>query len=86
MTKFQLYSSTSGWNARHAAIKTHLGIPTAGTTEYADRVQIDNPSSADYEKSPFPVMDSGRWKCDDQFDPDDLVDYDSSWYLPSPPE
>ena len=85
--KFQLYSSTSGWNTRHTAIKTHLGIPVGGTTKYADRVQIDNEEHEDHGKYPFPVMMDGTWKCDDQFDPDDLVEHDSSWHLPpSPPE
>jgi len=84
--KFQLYSSTSGWNTRHSAIKTHLGIPTGGTTEYSERRAIDNEEHDDHGKHPFTVMMDGTWKCDDQFNAGDLVDYDSSWYLPSPPE
>jgi len=80
--KFQLYSSTSGWNSRHSAIKTHLGIPTSGiTAEYAMRNQIDNESHADHGKYPFPVCTSGTWKCDDQFNANDLVNNDSTWYV-----
>lgn len=86
MTKFQLFSTVSGWNTRHASIKTYLGIPTGLTTEYAVIEQINNPSHADFGKYPFPVLMAGTWKCDDQFNPADLVNYDSTWYLPTPPE
>ena len=82
--KFQLYSSTSGWNARHTAIKAHLGIPTTGTTEYAERVRIDNEEHEDHGKYPFPVCTSGRWKCDDQFNANDLVNKDSDWFVREP--
>ena len=81
--KFQLYSSTSGWNNRHAAIKTHLGIPTGGTTEYAERVQINNAEHEDHGKYPFPVMMDGTWKCDDQFNANDLVNNNTDWFVPN---
>lgn len=80
--KFKLYSSGSGWNNQHAAIKTHLGIPTGGTTEYAERLQIDNAEHPDHGKYVFTVKTTGRWKCDDQFNSSDLVDYDPDWYAP----
>ena len=79
--KFQLYSSTSGWDARHASIKTHLGIPSGETREYADRVRIDNEAHQDHGKYPFPVMMDGTWKCDDQFNANNLVNNDSSWFV-----
>ena len=82
--KFRLYSTTSGWNSRHASIKTYLGIPAGTTTEYADRTQINNTENADYGKYLFPVKTTGRWKCDDQFPAADLVDYDSTWYVTDP--
>ena len=81
--KFQLYSSTSGWNNRHAAINTHLGIPTGGTTEYAERVQINNAEHEDHGKYPFPVMMDGTWKCDDQFNANDLVNNNTDWFVPN---
>jgi hypothetical protein len=83
--KFKLYASTSGWDSRHASIKEYLGIPTGSTTEYAVRSVINNPDNADFGKYPFIVVDSGRWKCDDQFNAKDLVDYDPTWELPSLP-
>ena len=82
MDSDQLYSSASGWNSRHAAIKTHLGIPTGGTTEYAERVQINNAEHEDHGKYPFPVCMDGRWKCDDQFNANDLVNNDADWFVP----
>lgn len=82
--KFRLYSTTSGWNSRHASIKEYLGIPVGTTTGYATCNQINNPESADYGKYAFPVKTTGRWKCDDQFPASDLVDYDPTWYPPTP--
>ena len=82
--KFKIYSSKSGWDGRNASIKAYLGIPVGITTGYAIRRQINNPDHVDYEKYPFPVETSGRWKCDDQFNASDLVDYDPTWYVSTP--
>ena len=80
--KYRLYSSSSGWSNQNASLETHLDIPDGkGTLRYADESQVDNPENADYEKYILPVCTEGRWKCDDQFDPSELVDYDSSWFL-----
>lgn len=83
--KFRLYATTSGWDSRHTSIKEYLGIPTGSTTEYAIRSAVDNPDNSDFGKYLFPVCTAGRWKCDDQFNAGDLVDYDPTWELPSPP-
>ena len=79
--KFKLYSSISEWNSRHAEIKTHLGLPTPETSEYAKISQINNESHPDFGKYIFPVMTNGRWGCDDQFDPSELVDHDDNWII-----
>ena len=80
--KYRLYSSSSGWSNQNASLETYLNIPDEeGTLRYADESQVDNPENADYEKYILPVCTEGRWKCDDQFDPSELVDYDSSWFL-----
>jgi len=81
MIKVRLYSTTNEWDQRHTAIKSHLNIPDgAGTTEYTDRVQVNNDSHADHGKYVFIVKTTGRWKCDDQFNPDELVNHDTNWF------
>ena len=83
--KFRLYSSRSGWTSRNASLESHLGIPNGeGTLRYADMLQVENPENADYEKYIMPACTEGTWKCDDQFNPSDLVDYDPTWELPIP--
>tara|TARA_B100001094_G_C18049251_1_gene729144 strand:- start:342 stop:602 length:261 start_codon:yes stop_codon:yes gene_type:complete len=81
--KFRLYSSQSGWTSRNSSLESHLGIPNGkGTLRYASIRQVDNPENANYEKYIMPVCTEGTWKCDDQFNPSDLVDYDPTWELP----
>lgn len=82
MKKYKLYSSQSGWNGRNDSLESHLGIPNgAGTTCYAVIAQVANPDNSDYEKYIMPVVMSGGWKCDDQFNASDLVNYDTDWFL-----
>ena len=84
--KYRLYSTRSGWTSRNASLESHLGIPDGkGTLRYAEITQVTNPDNADYEKYIMPVCMVGTWKCDDQFNASDLVDYDPDWYLPVPP-
>jgi hypothetical protein len=83
--KFRLYSSQSDWTSRNSSLESHLGIPNGnGTFRYASVWQVENPENADYEKYIIPVCTEGTWKCDDQFNPSDLVDYDPTWELPTP--
>ena len=79
--KARLYSTIGEWDECHSIIKLHLGIPNGeGTTEYTERIQVDNGSHADHGKYVFIVKTSGGWKCDDQFDVNDLVNFDSDWF------
>jgi len=80
--KVRLYSSTSGWNNRHASVKTFLGIPTSDgkTTEYAERVQVSNEDHVDHGKYVFPVKTEGTWKCDQLFS-SGLVNWDDNWFV-----
>ena len=82
--KFRLYASPVGWNSRHSSIKTYLEIPVPSgiTDEYATLKQVDNEENSDFGKYVFPVQTLGRWKCDDQFNASDLVDYDPDWFTP----
>jgi len=83
--KYRLYSSRSGWTSRNASLETHLGIPIPPwTLRYAEISQVTNPDNANYEKYIMPVCTEGAWKCDDQFNQSDLVDYDPTWYPPMP--
>lgn len=84
--KYRLYSTRSGWTSRNASLESHLGIPDGkGTLRYAEITEVNNPENEDYEKYIMPVCTEGTWKCDDQFNPSDLVDYDPTWFLPPPP-
>ena len=51
---------------------------------YAGIAQVSNSESSDYEKFIMPVCTTGKWKCDDQFSPSALVNYDPEWYPPDP--
>ena len=84
--KFRLYSSRSDWTSRNTSLESHLGIPDgAGTERYAVITEVTNPDNSDYEKYIMPVVTSGTWECDDQFNASDLVNYDPTWALPRPP-
>ena len=84
--KYRLYSSRSGWTSRNNSLEAHFGIPNRhGTLSYADVSQVTNPENSDYEKYIMPVCTESTWKCDDQFNPSDLVGYDPTWNLPPDP-
>ena len=79
-TKYKLYNTPEEFDAKEAEMKTLLSIPdNAGTTNYAERVMIDNSDHADYGLFPFPVVTEGKWKCDQHFSASELVDHDASW-------
>ena len=82
-TKYKLYNTPEEFDAKEAEMKTLLAIPdNAGTSKYAESVMIDNPDHADYGMFVFPVVSEGKWKCDQHFSSDELVDHDSSWVKP----
>lgn len=81
--KFRLYSSRSGWVSRNSSLESYLGIPDGnGTDRYSEISEVTNPENSDYEKFIMPVETDGRWKCDDQFNPSDLVNFNPDWYPP----
>ena len=86
MKKYRLYDTPSEWASRNASLEIHLGIPNGkGTLRYAEISQVGNPENDDYEKYIMPVCMDGTWKCDDQFDASNLVDFDPTWNLPPLP-
>ena len=82
--KYKLLNTPEEFDAKEAEMKTLLHIPDGkGTVGYADSQMIDNPDHADYGMFIFPVVTSGKWKCDNQFQASELVDFDSSWIKPA---
>jgi hypothetical protein len=82
-TKYKLYNTPEEFDAKEAELKSLLSIPdNAGTVAYAESAMIDNPDHADYGMFIFPVITEGKWKCDQHFSADEIVDYDSSWAKP----
>ena len=85
--KYRLYANASEWNTKNSALETALGIPDGrGTIRYAEITEVENSENEDYGKSIMPVLTAGTWKCDDQFEPSELVDFDPDWNPLSPPE
>ena len=78
--KYKLFSSQTDWDNTHNSIKSFLGLPTATTDQYAVISEVDNSEHSDFGKYIFPVKTTGVWKCDDQFNSEDLVDYQDSWF------
>ena len=82
-TKYKLLNTPEEFDAKEAEMKVLLAIPdNAGTSKYAESQMIDNPDHADYGMFIFPVVTEGKWKCDQHFSSDELVDHDSSWAKP----
>jgi hypothetical protein len=82
-TKYKLLNTPEEFDAKEAEMKVLLAIPdNAGTSKYAESAMIDNPDHADYGMFIFPVVSEGKWKCDQHFSSDELVDHDSSWAKP----
>ena len=77
--KFRLYDTSAEWVNVNKSLEEHLDIPSGNTVRYAEISQVTNPSNLEYEKYIMPVCTSGTWKCDDQFNPSELVDYDPTW-------
>lgn len=84
MKKYRLYEEESAFTSKNAALESYLGIPREGTLHYASISRVENPASLDYGKYIMPVCMDAQWKCDDQFDPSKLVDYDPTWNVPLP--
>ena len=84
--KCQLFASKGTWTTKHNALQAHLGLPTSGTARYAVAEQVTNEAHEDHGKWIMPVVERGRWKCDDQFNANELVDYDPSWFVSPPGE
>lgn len=56
--KYSVHSTQAEAEAEITRIEAYLGIPTAGTTKYADAEEVNG-------QWRFRVKESGPWKCDD---------------------
>ena len=86
--KYMLYDTPSEWNEKEESLIDYLDVRSTLTPAYATLSIVENTDSSDFGKFIMPVCMDGRWKCDDQFDASDLVDWQDDWNipLPSPPE
>jgi hypothetical protein len=79
--KYKLYATENGWDAKHEALMTFLGIPDGTTVRYAEKETVQNPASDDYGKFIMPVIYGGKWSCGDQFS-SGVVDWQDDWNIP----
>jgi len=80
--KAKIFNTSAAAAASIAEVEEALGIPQPGTDKYGDVREINNPASDYDDKFTFPVLTRGTWKCDQLFDPSDLVDWDDDWFVP----
>ena len=80
--KAKIFDTTAAAATSIATVETALGIPQPGTDKYADAMEIVNPESSYEGKFTFPILTHGTWKCDQLFDPAELVDFDpdGNWF------
>ena len=82
--KYKLYDTPSEWNEKQESLVEHLDVQSTLTPCYAVMALVENTDSADFGKFIMPVCMDGRWKCDDQFNASDLVDWQPDWNIPLP--
>jgi hypothetical protein len=85
-TRAILCDNQAEWDVVDATAREALSIPNAGATQYATPSEVINPDHADFGKLVFPVKMAGNWKCDQLFDPADIVNWDFSWFVIPDPE
>ena len=84
--KAALYDTAEACRAAIASVEASLGIPSGVTTRYAQPEPVTNEESSDFGKFVLPVKVLGTWKCDQLFEPSELVDWDASWFETEGPE
>ena len=82
-TKYKLFSTPEEYQSKRSEIEAFHNLPDGkGSETYGvDQLMIDNPEHSDYGLFIFPVLTEGTWKCDDQFEASELVDFDSNWFV-----
>ena len=74
------YLITEDFETNIATINTALSLPSIEATNYCTPDRVTNIGHVDYDKFIIPVRTEGRWKCDQLFNTEDLVDFDETWY------
>tara|TARA_R110000824_G_C14668268_1_gene618718 strand:- start:83 stop:346 length:264 start_codon:yes stop_codon:yes gene_type:complete len=85
-TRAILCDNQAEWDVVDATAREALSIPNAGATQYATPSEVINPDHTDFGKLVFPVKTAGNWKCDQLFDPADIINWDFSWFVLPDPE
>ena len=80
--KAKIFNTSAAAATSISGVESALGIPQPGTDKYADVMEIINPDSSYEGKFTFPILTRGTWKCDQLFEPSDLVDWDDDWFIP----
>lgn len=74
------YLITEDFETNIATINNALSLPSIEATNYCTPDCVSNIEHADYDKFIIPIKTEGRWKCDQLFNTEDLVDFDETWY------
>lgn len=81
MKKYIIKDSEAQAQETIAHIEQYINfIHTDNTTKYANAMKIMNESHEHTGKYVVPVVTSGAYKCDQLFDPEQLVTSDSTWF------
>jgi len=83
--KAKIFSTSTKAAKSISDVETSLGIPQPGTDKYAVVKEIVNLESSYVGKFTFPILTDGTWKCDQLFNPSDLVDWDDDWFTSGKP-
>jgi hypothetical protein len=74
------YLITEDFETNIATINAALSLPSIDATNYCTPDRVTNKEHVDYDKFIIPLKTEGRWKCDQLFNSEDLVDFDETWY------
>ncbi len=85
--KAKIFNTSAAAATSISGVESALGIPQPGTAKYASVMEVINPESSYEGKFTFPILTRGTWKCDQLFEPSDLVEWDDDWFTTGePPE
>ncbi len=83
--KYILYTTEEEWDASNDAMNTFFGLPDAnGNERYAEIKQVTNEDHSHYGKYIFPITTQGSFITTDQFNVNEMVEFDSTWSPPDP--
>jgi len=74
------YLITENFKTDIADINTALSIPSIKASNYATPQKVTNEKHVNFDKFIIPIKTEGSWKCDHLFNPEDLVEFDETWF------